>query len=321
MALKDIHGRSSPILAKTRQLARSLDAEVCLFHAITEPVYIDSRGLTGQSMRDIERGEILQATKRLEAMAKRLRQSGLDVTTKAVWDYPSHESVVRAAVSWDANLVIADCYRPRHPVPWLMHFTDWELLRRCPVPVLLIKNRRPYTRKPILAAIDPLHAFSKPTKLDDEILRNAATLADAVHAPLHVVNAYSPMLIGMTPAELSATNGIKKAQKAAAAQAHRAADPKLEQFGVPRKRRHIIDSFPLDAIRNVSDKLGAQIVAMGAISRSGLKQLLIGNTAERMLDRLTCDVLIVKPRDFKARVARARRGPQIVGLPLVPPGF
>jgi universal stress protein E len=49
---------------------------------------------------------------------------------------------------------------------------------------------------------------------------------------------------------------------------------------------------------------------MGAVSRSGLKRLFIGNTAERTLDRLDCDVLVVKPQEFVSRVAPKSRGPR-----------
>ncbi len=33
---------------------------------------------------------------------------------------------------------------------------------------------------------------------------------------------------------------------------------------------------------------------MGATSRSGLKRIFIGNTAEHVLDSLKCDVLVVR---------------------------
>jgi universal stress protein E len=42
----------------------------------------------------------------------------------------------------------------------------------------------------------------------------------------------------------------------------------------------------------------------GAVSRSGWRRLLIGSTAERLLDRLDCDLLIINPRDFRTRVPR-----------------
>jgi universal stress protein E len=54
---------------------------------------------------------------------------------------------------------------------------------------------------------------------------------------------------------------------------------------------------------------------MGAVSRSGLKRVFIGNTAERVLDELPCDVLVVKPPSFKSAVSQRSRGIRYVGLP------
>jgi universal stress protein E len=44
------------------------------------------------------------------------------------------------------------------------------------------------------------------------------------------------------------------------------------------------------------------------MSRRGLKRLFIGNSAERLLDDLHCDVLVVKPPGYVAPVPRRRRG-------------
>jgi universal stress protein E len=57
---------------------------------------------------------------------------------------------------------------------------------------------------------------------------------------------------------------------------------------------------------------------MGAISRSGLKRVFIGNTAEQLLDRLPCDLLIVKPAEFVSRVPITRRGARVVTIQPVP---
>jgi Universal stress protein family len=56
---------------------------------------------------------------------------------------------------------------------------------------------------------------------------------------------------------------------------------------------------------------------MGAISRSGLKRMLIGNTAERVLSSLASDVLVVKPAEFRSRVVKRARGMHFVGFPTV----
>ena len=54
---------------------------------------------------------------------------------------------------------------------------------------------------------------------------------------------------------------------------------------------------------------------MGVVARSGLKRLLIGNTAERVLDHLPCDLLVIKPEGFRGKVLPRRRGARFVSLP------
>ena len=42
--------------------------------------------------------------------------------------------------------------------------------------------------------------------------------------------------------------------------------------------------------------------AVGAVSRSALRRIFIGSTAEATLDKLTCDVLVLKPAGFQSSV-------------------
>ena len=65
----------------------------------------------------------------------------------------------------------------------------------------------------------------------------------------------------------------------------------------------------------VARSIRAQIVVMGAMSRSGLKRVFIGNTAERVLHDLPCDVLVVKPPRFKSHVTYQSRGMRVVTPP------
>ncbi len=54
------------------------------------------------------------------------------------------------------------------------------------------------------------------------------------------------------------------------------------------------------SLTTLTEQLSADVVIMGAVSRSGLKGLFLGNTAEDVLDHLPCDLLIVKPDGFEA---------------------
>ena len=47
---------------------------------------------------------------------------------------------------------------------------------------------------------------------------------------------------------------------------------------------------------------GIDLVVMGTVAQSGIAGMLIGNTAERVLRKLPCSVLAVKPEGFTSPV-------------------
>ena len=85
----------------------------------------------------------------------------------------------------------------------------------------------------------------------------------------------------------------------------------LRPTRVARSRQYLIARQPIEAIGEAARKSRSAIVVMGAMSRSGYKRLLIGNTAERILDDLACDIMVVKPAKFPTRVPRESRGAQL----------
>ena len=88
----------------------------------------------------------------------------------------------------------------------------------------------------------------------------------------------------------------------------------VRHLRVPDSRRHLVPRHPSDAIEQAAAETASAVVVMGALARSGLKRLLIDNTAERVLDHLSCDLLVIKPRGFRGKVPRRRRGARYVNL-------
>jgi len=318
VAVKDPGGRRLAGVRKAARLAAALDAELVLFHAIAEPLYVG--GIDGDlSLLYDNPPEIESRTReaqraRLERIASRLRRTGLTVTVSVAWDYPAYEAVIREAVRLGAGLIVAERHPGRHLAAGLLHLNDWELLRRSPVPVLLVKQTRPYRRPVVLAAVDPDHTYGKPVRLNQQILRLGAAFARALHGSLHAAYAYVPLPLtafsgGALPdQEVLGLEG--RAARAARAKLRRT----VGNTPIPHARQHILGRHPVDAIAQLATRTGSSIVVMGALSRSGLQRLLIGNTAERVLDRLGCDVLIVKPTRLVKPPPRARRGARYFGV-------
>jgi universal stress protein E len=307
VAVKDPSLPALPGVEKAAQLAGACKAGLELFHAMATPVHVSAIDIKGDNLTHFLETERSRALDRLEAIAGRLRRRGIPVTVSFETDFPAYEAIIRRAGRIGADLIVADCHEGRHVAASLLRLTDWELLRHSPVPVLLIKNRRPYRQPVLLAALDPSHAFAKPSDLDDEILRAATTLTKALDGKLHAVHAY-PSLVPVAPVEFRDVKTYREHQREAKAAAEKRVERLLRNSLVTRPRRHLLAQSPIVGIPSVARSTRASIVVMGAISRSGLKRLFIGNTAERVLDAIECDVLIVKPRGFASRVQRRNRG-------------
>jgi universal stress protein E len=162
--------------------------------------------------------------------------------------------------------------------------------------------------------VDPTHAYSKPAKLDDEILSVGSAVASALGGALHAVHAYAPMVTSAFRDFQPPDDIIARVDMEAATQARRGFDRALRFTKIPSARRHLVSRHPIDAISKTAHDTHSSIVVMGAISRSGFKRLFIGNTAESLLDQLPCDVVIVKPAHFVPRVQRRHRGVRLAAL-------
>jgi universal stress protein E len=319
VAIKNPAARALPAVHKAAQIAKGLNAQLTLFHDIATPLYAEAWHGRDIDVRSWQREVQTARREQLEKLAARIRKHGIDVDVAADWDYPPYEAIIRKAQRISADLVVIENHHGtgRHPARWLLSYTDWELLRLCPMPVLLVKNRRLYHRPRVLAAIDPSHAFAKPANLDRQILRAGAQLVHALRGELHALHAYFPALPvapAMPDGPMTVVDGHEDLERSARRQLARAVDG----FDVKPSHCHLVEGRANDAIPRTAKRERSAIVAMGVVSRSGLKRFFIGNTAEFVMDAVTADVLVVKSADFPSRVPRVGRGVQILSLPMLP---
>ena len=310
VAIGDIERAPRGELRKAAMLARAARATVELFHAIDEPDPERSFPETA-TREEVEqrRAAILEKYRhRLERFAGDASLRKVTVRCTAVWDYPPHEAVIRRAIAARSGLVIAAARSHRFGARLFLRNTDWELIRHCPVPLLIIKSPRPYRRPLVLAAVDPYHKHARPADLDTRVLQGASQIARLLHGSLQVFHAYRP-LVTVEPMAVGAAAPLvmmpPEAEMAHTQQVLHVIGGLADKAGIPRSRCHIRMGEVADELSAFARRTGTGLVVMGAVSRSGIARLFIGNTAERTLDRLTCDVLVVKPRGFRSGVARA----------------
>jgi universal stress protein E len=308
VAVRDPDTERASTLRKAAALARAAGASIELFHAISDPFGLDLLQRADRGARPNEAmariGERLRV--RLERLARLKLFAGVDVRARVAWDYPPHEAIVRRALAVRADLVVAESRTRRWGSRFLLANTDWELIRACPCPLLLVKSAAAYERPAVVAAVDPLHERDKPAALDARLLAAGKDAARLLRGTLHAFHAYLPP-VAVLPIALGTSELVTLAPEAEQRyeqHVRRAFDRLMKRAGVARARRHLCVGDVSARLEDTVRRTRAAIVVMGAISRSGLKRLFVGSTAEDLLDRLRCDVLIVKPRGFATPVAR-----------------
>jgi universal stress protein E len=286
-------GGISPIeMGKVAKIAAGWDAELELFHCLYDAqVARPGRFATRGAQEDIH-GFIEQRRQQLEITAGRLRARGLRVRTSVRWDYPTHEGIVRQVLRHGCDLLIASTSAEGRAGRLPLTRTDFKLIETCPCPVLFIKTRYAYSDVVMAAAVDPSLAHRKTPPLDSQILKSASRVRDALHAKLLLFHARTAHEL---PEETGAARG-----DAVEARLFSLAD----EYAIPRRRVHVLEGRAAEALCPFIEREGVDIVVLGAAERSPLRRVVIGHTAERVLDSLTCDVLVVKAPGFRSPISR-----------------
>ncbi|MCY4356764.1 MAG: universal stress protein [Gammaproteobacteria bacterium] len=222
-------------------------------------------------------------TKTMEELVADLCADGYNISCEVGWAHPRYELIVDMTQNFGADLLIQHC-RATGTVRNL-HLThdSWELVRHCPVPLLLVKDCDWGEEVVLMAAIDPLHSRNKPLHLDDQLIAAAQTIASVTGGDAHIVHAYAE-----SARPFAAAGKIKEEHEIAF-------NELMANYDFDAAHKHLIDESPVDALKFYGEKINSDMVIMGAISRSRLREALVGSTAESVLDYIKTDILIIKP--------------------------
>ncbi len=241
--------------------------------------------------------------RRAETLAEALQAHGLRSSAAATWDYPLYECVVRRVLKTGADLLITEPLAGRAGA---LSNNDWRLISTCPATVLLVNTDRSKKYDNVVAAVDPFHVHAKPAELDAEILDRATAVATLTGATLSVVHCFSPLTT--VAGELAAEHlPIDDAE----AELERYRREKLAELaadaGVDVRVMKLVRGRPAEALLDLAANGEADLIVMGALSRGRLRDLILGSTAERLLNQTHADILIVKPPGFETSVGDAVR--------------
>ncbi len=267
---------------------------------------------SGPSAAELQAIMANNRAQRLEALVAPYRER-VELQTKVLVGVPFLE-IIREVLRNGRDLVIRT---PENP-DWLDRLfgsDDMHLLRKCPCPVWLIKLGKQTSFRRILAAVD-IGELDLPAEMQSQravnrqILEMASSLALSDFAELHVVHAWEAIgesllrhgVLTSEPEEQVRTyvQQVRQWHEAGLDRLMREVTGDLGRDAMEylKPQTHLVKGGARNEIPALANRIGADLVVMGTVARTGIPGFLIGNTAETILNQIDCSVLAIKPPGF-----------------------
>jgi universal stress protein E len=276
-------------------LASAVKADITIIGSCFERYCEKSSSLALETKYKIKTALISNCELWLESFAPEAKEKGIKISIEAHWQKNIHNAVMASMSNSNFDLVIKGTENHHGIIDRIFTHCDWNLLRHCPAPVLLVKSSKPWVSNRILASIDATSHDEGHRLINENILDFAEHLADHFATDLHLVNSY-PMIalaFAMVP-EVTAPEDI---QKYITAQHKDECEHYAKKYNINDDHIHITEGDPDDVVELMAKEIEADLLVIGSVAREGFSGVLLGNTAERIIDRVPCDVLVIKPLD------------------------
>ena len=283
LAVVERSGNVSGLMTKAVGLARSFGARLELFLCDSEQAYVLGRSYDREGVRAALAASVATARRYLTDLRESADAGNVEIAIDAQCESPLSESVVRKVLRSAPDLVIkaiaADDSKKRGtPDP-----NDWELMRTCPV-MLMLTGDRVWRDPPRFAAAVDVSEEESPD-IARGVMEAAVILGQGWGAQLHVVygEAASP----------SASSHLEKLRRLCA------------EAGIASECTHILSGQPERTLPVFVRKQGYDALVLGALAHRAGGTTPVGTLTSTLLDALDCDFVLVKPPAYRSPIDSA----------------
>jgi nucleotide-binding universal stress UspA family protein len=292
----DATAKAHPALDWAVMLARAFDSKLTVCDVVSLPSQVQRFLATTYVQRIAEQ--------RREGLARIAASLEAPASAKLLAGRPALE-LIEEVLGGGHDLVVRSHARDlaaKKPAPF--GAVAMELLRKCPSPLLLVPQARLPRRLRILAAVNASTLDAEEQALNERIVACAVGIASRLHAPppvlLHAWAVYGERALRIKIRARELARFTRQVRSLARSSLDLLAQPYMDALpyaNVKLRRGDLEDVIPRFVVSE-----GVDLVVMGTVARAGIAGMLVGNTAERMLKRLSCAVLALKPAGFASPV-------------------
>jgi len=218
-----------------------------------------------------------------------------DTPLSICWCDHAYQSVLDNSEDASFDIVVKAAAKHHSIVDRVMEHQDWNLLKMCPAPVLLVKEKPAWDSRQILAAVDSTSLDDAHKIINEHILEFSELIDSENQYETHIVNSYP--IMSLTLASLPDTPVPEDLQQYVIDQHQNATDEIAQKYNIPDTQVHVREGEPEEVITQVAKEISADVVLVGILSEADLQSVLLGSTVEHVMDMSDSDVLAIKPQD------------------------
>ncbi|MBE1274436.1 universal stress protein UspE [Enterovibrio baiacu] len=279
----------------------SASVKITLFLAIYDFSYEMTSMLSAEERQAMRAGVLRQREEWIASLVAQHDTNDVEIVKHVVWHNRPYESMIAQVFDGEHDLLIKATHKHDKLGSVIFTPTDWHLLRKCPCPVLLVKQHGWPENGKILTAVNVSSENEEHIPLNDKLIDEAKAMSKLLNAEVNLVNAYPATPVNVT-IELPE---FDPASYTDAVRGHHLLAMKAlrQKHTIDEAQTYCSEGLPEDVIPAVSKELDAELVILGTTGRVGLSAIFIGNTAEHTIDQLDCDVLAIKPDGYVSPLA------------------
>ncbi len=302
LAVVEMERDTQPALSRAQEISDKTGATITAMLVVYDLSY-DMTTMLSPDEREAMKDAVTK--EHASWLSEHLRQLGfshIDIVVQ--WNNRAFEAVIHHVIDNDIDLVVKATKRHDDLASVIFTPTDWHLLRKCPSPVLLVKEHDWPEGGQIIAAVNVGSEDDEHNLLNDKLTVIANDYAKLLNGNVNLVNSYpsTPLNIAIEVPEFDpdAYNNSVKHHHQAEMAGH------AKKYGITTANTYVKEGLPEKVIPMIAKDIDAELVIIGTVGRVGLSAALIGNTAEHVIDELDCDVLAVKPDGFVSPLANKK---------------
>ena len=291
------------VLERAVTLASANSAKLTLFAALDAEDYQFNDQETRSAVEAIHKAHLEEHREELESLRQEAISEHPQLTVEVTVETGTMAlSVILAVLVNHHDLVMKAAEGNTGKWKRLFGTGDQKLMRKCPCPVWILKPSTETHFRKILAAVD-----LDPTEPDTEslaarIMALATSLAAEEGSELHVVHAWRLAAETALRGRQIDTADVDEIVRGIEAAHQSELDRLLGPYPYDKRTVHLIKGRAGDVISDVAESLEVDLVVIGTVGRTGVPGLLIGNTAEEILNAVDCSVLTLKPEGFETPI-------------------